>query len=149
MAISKIRLIIIANINGMSEGRKSGGCMTETELNEQITVLLAASNQIGCQGGRGRRYRRRQKSLKGDRLLRMSHYGLYGLALFSTRSIRNESDEKIYTLHHSGAYIGYLKNSNRKQYLKKQSNKCARRYPFLTGKGNQYRRVFDYWWRLD
>lgn len=121
--------------------------MTETELNEQIAALLAASDQIDCQEGRGRRYRRRQKSLKGNRLLRMCNYGWYWS--FRNRCISDCLDFEGHTLLHSGSYIKYNKNSNRQQYLKKQANRCARRYPLLAGKGNLYRRVFDYWWRLD
>lgn len=46
-------------------------------------------------------------------------------------------------------YIKYPKNSNRQQYLKKQSSRRVRHYPCLPPKGNGYRRVFDYWWELD
>lgn len=122
--------------------------MTEAELNGQIAILLAESEQIGCQEGRGRRYRRRQKALKGNRLLRVSNYGRY-CSPFRNRCISDILDFEGHALLHSGSYIIYNKNSNRKQYLKKQANKCARRYPLLAGKGNLYRHVYDYWWRLD
>lgn len=118
--------------------------MTETELNEQIAALP----DTPVQEGRGRCYRRRQKSRKGNRFLRKSHYG-FDLAPFSTRFITYDWDWDIHKLLHSGAYIGYFGNSNRKRFLKKYSNKCVRRYPLLATKGNRYRRVFDYWWQLD
>ena len=47
-----------------------------------------------------------------------------------------------------GNHIQYAKNSGRKQCLKGLSNRKVRRYPYLLHKGNQYRRMFDYWWRL-
>ena len=48
-----------------------------------------------------------------------------------------------------GKYVKYPKNSNRQQYLKRQSSHRVRRYPYLPPKGNHYCRVFDYWWELD
>ena len=48
-----------------------------------------------------------------------------------------------------GKHIKYAKNSGRKQCLKGLSNRKVRRYPHLLHKGNQYRRMFDYWRRLN
>lgn len=48
----------------------------------------------------------------------------------------------------TGTYIKYPKNSNRQRWCKKASSARVRRYMDLPGKGNSYRRVFDYWWTL-
>lgn len=45
-------------------------------------------------------------------------------------------------------YLKYPKNSNRQKYLKKQSNRKVRRSGDIYGKGNGYRKEFDYWWNL-
>lgn len=38
----------------------------------------------------------------------------------------------------------------RYKYYKKYSNKCVRRYKGeIHSKGNQYRKIFDYWWIVD
>lgn len=52
------------------------------------------------------------------------------------------------TLLHSGKYIKYPKNSNAQRWMKRLTSKKARRYSQLARKGNQYRRLFDYWWAL-
>lgn len=46
-----------------------------------------------------------------------------------------------------GKYIKYPKDSNRQKFLKRQSNRAARRMELPT-KGNGYRKCFDYWWAL-
>lgn len=36
------------------------------------------------------------------------------------------------------------------KYYKKYSNRCVRRYKGeIHSKGNQYRKIFDYWWTVD
>lgn len=42
----------------------------------------------------------------------------------------------------------YMKSSRRQQYLKRNGNRKVRKYRCLPKKGNQYRKVFDYWWEL-
>ena len=46
-----------------------------------------------------------------------------------------------------GKYIKYPKGSNRQKFLKRQSNRAARRMELPT-KGNGYRKCFDYWGAL-
>lgn len=114
--------------------------MTEQELNNRITEILKVSEKDAqlCQtsGGRrtGRQYRRVQRARHDDRLLFLiQHSGDY--------------EEKT-TLLHSGLHIKYMKSSSRQQYLKRKANRKARKYCGLSGKGNRYRKVFDYWWEL-
>lgn len=59
-------------------------------------------------------------------------------------------DEKrsIKTLHHSGKYIKYPKNSKRQRWLKHQAVKVQRRHEDLPVKGNYYKKIFDYNWNL-
>lgn len=54
----------------------------------------------------------------------------------------------VCTLLHSGLHIQYMKSSRRQQYLKRNGNRKVRKYRCLPKKGNQYRKVFDYWWEL-
>ena len=61
--------------------------------------------------------------------------------------IIGDYEEKT-TLLHSGLHIKYMKSSSRQQYLKRKANRKARKYCGLSGKGNRYRKVFDYWWEL-
>ena len=56
--------------------------------------------------------------------------------------------ERLRTLLHSGLHIQYMKSSDRQQYLKRRSNRKVRKYFGLSKKGNQYRKVFEYWWTL-
>ena len=41
-----------------------------------------------------------------------------------------------------------MKSSNCQRYLKRRSNRKVRKYFDLSKKGNQYRKVFEYWWTL-
>lgn len=56
--------------------------------------------------------------------------------------------ERLTTLLYSGLHIQYMKSGNRQQYLKREANHMVRKYHGLLKKGNQYRRVFEYWWTL-
>lgn len=80
--------------------------MTETELIEKIAALEATSDQIQCRGSRGRSYRRKLRSRKGDRILRINNHGNY-LSPFRTRGISDLFDG--YTLLHSSIYVKYNK----------------------------------------
>jgi hypothetical protein len=44
--------------------------------------------------------------------------------------------------------LGFPKNSNRTQYYKRYSNHKVRKSDVHFGKGNSYRKSFDYWWQL-
>lgn len=48
-------------------------------------------------------------------------------------------------------YIHYPKSSGGQQFLKKQCSKCIRRLDLemLCGKGNRYRKFYEYQWALD
>lgn len=56
--------------------------------------------------------------------------------------------ERLRMLLHSGLHVQYMKSSDRQQYLKRRSNRKVRKYFGLSKKGNQYRKVFEYWWTL-
>lgn len=43
--------------------------------------------------------------------------------------------------------VKYPKSSKRQRYYKRQSNKAIRRSGDIY-QGNQYRKCFDYWWRI-
>lgn len=51
------------------------------------------------------------------------------------------------TVRPTGRYIKYPRNSNAQKYFKRHSNKIIRRKK-VAYNGNQYRKVFDYWWTL-
>lgn len=118
--------------------------MTEIKLSEKIETLL---NDIPTQQKPNRSYdvymRREIKIRKNDRLMRIitQHY------IPHSGYINSGFDGK--TLHHSGKYIMYPKNSNRQRWMKRLTSKRVRHCSYITGKGNQYRREFDYLWNLD
>lgn len=91
---------------------------------------------------RDRLHRRTAKARKDDRLLQivtryyMPHAGYV------------DWDFDGRTLLHSGKYIKYQKNSNCQRWMKRLTSKRARRHIDFFGKGNQYRRLFDYWGTL-
>ncbi len=114
--------------------------MTEIELNEQIASLLS-ENPIQQKQSR-RPYIRENRVRKDDRLMRivqrhyMPHAGYVDWGFDGT------------TLLHSGKYIKYPKNSNCQRWMKRLTSKKTRRRCDLAKKGNEYRRLFDYWWTL-
>ena len=118
--------------------------MTETELNEQLAALLEKSEkEPDCQRRTGRQYRHRKGQEKSDRLLAIIQTACYG-----PHRGYMDWDFEGRTLLHTGKYIKYPKNSKCQRWLKQVSDKKVRAYPNPPKKGNDYRRVFDYWWTL-
>ena len=115
--------------------------MTEIELNERIDALLN-ENPTQQKIGKDRQRSRELKVRKDDRLLRIVSRHYIPHAGYVDWGFDGQ------TLLHSGKYIKYPKNSNCQRWMKRLTSKKARRYPELTRKGNQYRRLFDYWWTL-
>ena len=117
--------------------------MTEIELNKSITTLLTERPTQAKLAASSVCSRQEMKVRKDDRLLKIMNYGGYAPHVgyvdwgFDGR-----------TLLHTGKYIKYPKNSNCQRWMKRLTSKKTRRYSELTGKGNQYRRLFDYWWTL-
>lgn len=116
--------------------------MTEIELNEQIAALLTEQPNQRKPHQHCNAYKIERGIQKDDQLLRVitrhyvPHAGYVDWGFDGS------------TLLHSGKYIKYPKNSNCQRWMKRLTSKKVRRYPELTRKGNQYRRLFDYWWTL-
>ena len=114
--------------------------MTEIELNEKITNLLSENPTQQKQSRRP--YARENRVKKDDRLLRIiqryyiPHAGYVDCGFDST------------TLLHSGKNIKYPKHSHCQRWMKRLTSKKTRRCTDLVRKGNEYRRLFDYWWTL-
>ncbi len=112
--------------------------------------MQGAERNLDATGGKGRRksgrcYRRAMNRHKEQRLrgiIRREHW-YYPCRGYIDWDFVDGIWQEV------GKYIKYPKNSNRQQYLKKQSSRRVRHYPCLPPKGNGYRRVFDYWWELD
>ena len=119
--------------------------MTEQELNNRIAAIQE-STKVEHDGGHraGRRYRRYQSVRHTDRLLFLIQHSGYAPNM---GYIMGDS-EGLTTLLHSGLHIQYMKSSSRQKYLKRKGNRKVRNYRGLPKKGNQYRKVFDYWWEL-
>lgn len=116
--------------------------MTEIELNEQIETLLTEHPNMDKSNRRRKTSKQEIDIRKDDRLLRIisRHYIPHaGYVDWGFDGV---------TLLHSGKYIKYPKNSNCQRWMKQLTSKKARRCPELASKGNQYRRLFDYWWTL-
>lgn len=116
--------------------------MTEIELSRQIDALSKSPVDH-----RMRKIRRSQRKYQGqqkdDRLLSLVRLpGYFPYRGYLTCDVSTRS------LLHTGVYIKYPKSSNRQRFLKRQSAKKVRKNP-LYGKGNHYRRIFDYSWELD
>ena len=126
--------------NGISPVTRIVKLMTEIELNEKITNLLSENPTQQKQSRRP--YARENRVKKDDRLLRIiqryyiPHAGYVDCGFDST------------TLLHSGKYIKYPKHSHCQRWMKRLTSKKTRRCTDLVRKGNEYRRLFDYWWTL-
>ena len=92
---------------------------------------------------RGRQYRRCQYVKHSDRLLFLIQHLRYAPHI---GYINGGHDGK--TLLHTGKYIQYPKSSATQQFLKKKTNRARRKYVGLPPKGNQYRKLVEYWWVL-
>jgi len=122
--------------------------MTEIELNGQLANLSVSlskdPSQAACgQRRSGRRYRRRKRIEKSDRLL-----GIVQLPGYAPHRGYVDPGFEGRTLLHTGKYIKYSKNSSCQRRIKRTTSKKVRTYPNLPTKGNHYRRLFDYWWTL-
>lgn len=119
--------------------------MTEQELNKRIAEILGSTkNEPGCGRRSGRQYRRTQCVRHSDHLLFLIQHSRYAPNMGYIMG----DYEGLRTLLHSGLHIQYMKSSDRQQYLKRRSNRKVRKYFGLSKKGNQYRKVFEYWWTL-
>ena len=92
----------------------------------------------------GRQYRRTQCVKHSDHLLFLIQHSRYAPNMGYIKG----DYERLRTLLHSGLHIQYMKSSNCQRYLKRRSNRKVRKYFGLSKKGNQYRKVFEYWWTL-
>ncbi len=79
-----------------------------------------------------------KKQITKDKLLKLQKYGKW----WTTYKQTNE-EGKFYIVR---CYIGNHKNS-RTTYHKKKSNKKVRKYREIL-KGNNYRKIYDYWWEV-
>ncbi len=82
----------------------------------------------------GRAYRRWQRRLKFERRKAVAYYGCG-----RGRGWLKQPYEQ---------YLEFPKNSNRAQYYKRYSNHKVRKSDAHFGKGNSYRKSFDYLWEL-
>ena len=119
--------------------------MTEQELNKRIDEIMESTKaETGCGRRSGRQYRRLQRVRHMDHLLFLLQHCGYAPNIGYIMG----DYEELTTLLHSGLHIQYMKSSNCQQYLKRKANHMVRKYRGLPKKGNQYRKVFDYWWTL-
>nr|CRY97870.1 hypothetical protein [uncultured prokaryote] len=116
--------------------------MTEQELNRRIAEILESTEaENGCGRRSGRQYRRLQRVKHMDHLLFLIQHCGYAPNIGYIMG----DYERLTTLLHSGLHIQFMKSSNRQRYLKRKVNHMVRKYRGLPKKGNQYRRVFEYW----
>ena len=116
--------------------------MTEIELNEKIEVILA-DTPVREKERRAKRARAREiKVRKNDELLKIVSRHYVPHAGYVDWGFEGR------TLLHSGYHIKYQKNSKCQRWMKRLTYKKARGCSEFVGKGNQYRRIFDYWWTL-
>lgn len=119
--------------------------MTEQELNRRIAEILESTEaENGCGRRSGRQYRRLQRVKHMDHLLFLIQHCGYAPNIGYIMG----DYERLTTLLHSGLHIQFMKSSNRQRHLKRKANHMVRKYRGLPKKGNQYRKVFEYWWTL-
>lgn len=124
---------------------RAGRLMTEQELNKRIAEILGSTkNEPGCGRRSGRQYRRTQCVRHSDHLLFLIQHSRYAPNMGYIKG----DYERLRALLHSGLHVQYMKSSNCQRYLKRRSNRKVRKYFGLSKKGNQYRKVFEYWWTL-
>ena len=119
--------------------------MTAAERNRQIEISEQQRAELIpplSKRRTGRAYRRMMNERKFKRLHRIVTSSYVPHAGYTSWSYVNGQHVS------TGTYIKYPKNSDRQRWCKKASNARVRRYMDLPGKGNSYRRVFDYWWTL-
>lgn len=117
--------------------------MTEIELNERITGLLA---ERPCIPATSRRALQRCKALQVEaKLISVVIRGYYPWIGY----VEAEYDPTAAVLIPTVSYVKRPKNSRRKGCLKRSTNKRARKEPWLPAKGNCYRKLHEYEWELD
>ena len=119
--------------------------MTAAELNRHIEISRQQRAELIpplLKRRTGRAYRRMMNERKFKRLHRIVTSSYVPHAGYTNWSYVDGQHVP------TGTYIKYPKNSNRQRLCKKASSARVRRYMDLPGKGNSYRRVFDYWWTL-
>lgn len=119
--------------------------MTETELNMKLESLeINPHNGVEDKGlrGTGRAYRRIMNVRKYKRLYKIVTTSYIPHAGYVDWNFENGR------LVPTGKYIKYQKNSNRQQWLKRETNRRIRNSMDVPRKGNYYRRLLDYWWEL-
>jgi len=119
--------------------------MTETELSARIEEIESQRTDRSTQQVNrktGRRYRRQMRTQKTARLRTIvtssyvPHAGYVQWECVDGEWIP------------AGKYIKYPKNSKRQKWCKRETSKIMRNSTEVSGKGNFYRRLFDYWWTL-
>ena len=136
--------------NGRWEGRYTQGIDPST--GRAIQKSVSARTQAECK-------EKLAKAIRDNRGIPVNHNEDYTVAewcrlwfeTYSKPVIRPNTAktyERLRTLLHSGLHIQYMKSSDRQQCLKRRSNRKVRKYFGLSKKGNQYRKVFEYWWTL-
>ena len=120
--------------------------MTEQELNKRIAEILGSTkNEPGCGRRSGRQYRRTQCVKHSDHLLFLIQHSRYAPNMGYIRG----DYEGLRTLLHSGLHIQYMKSSNCQRYPEaKIQSKGPLSISAYRKEGNQYRKVFEYWWTL-
>ena len=98
--------------------------MTEIELNEAIAKLLSENPVQEKAEPKSWIYRKRERACRSNRLFRLI--------------------ARWYPTEQAG-YKKYPNDSRFQRAAKRLTSKRARKNPGLMGKGNQYRRVLDYW----
>lgn len=92
---------------------------------------------------RNRGYRRRVKCRKERRLRNIISRGSGYSPHIGYITLDKVDGKWIYV----GKYIKHPKNSNAQRFLKRRTNRAARRCD-LPLKGNSYRKCKEYWWDL-
>lgn len=111
--------------------------MTETELNKRIAEILTERPYVQSTNRWAIGMRRKRANGKALTAVVTRHYCPW---IGYVKPVCNSDASKI---------LKRPKSSKRKGYLKRSTSKRARREQWLPEKGNHYRKVYEYAWKLD
>ena len=115
--------------------------MTETALEKRLSELRDPIKPPSPT--RSREYRRKQERKHFDRM-----FQIVSNSCFRIPGYVDWAEDENGNWRPSGKYIKYPKNSNCQRWMKRLTSKKTRKAEDISVKGNDYRRIFDYWWTL-
>lgn len=120
---------------------------------------VSASEPIKQKSGKkktGRAYRRRMRAKKLGRMMDIisNRHAIWMYAKMDRTGLPASNSWGLWTLGIDSddvpkAYVRKPRPSKYRKFYKNYSNRVIRRSDVILPKGNQHRKLFDYWWTID